>query len=110
MFDRMSTRAVGITDVTQNFEGPGIAKADRESRGAISTYRHSAGVFQYSLGLRHIISELRWSLKIGSHIAIAMACQFVSLGHDSLDEARVTFRNPPQCKKCALNSRIRKQL
>jgi hypothetical protein len=87
---------MGVAGVTQHVEGPEVALADGEAGRAVADDGHATQVLEQLLGAADVFEEGRRAEVAGALVAIAMAGEFMTAGHDGLDHLRVALGNPAQ--------------
>jgi hypothetical protein len=73
-----------------------VPRADREGRGAIADHRHAAGILQDGSSASDVGTESGLADGIYLFVAMAVACQLMTLRDDAADQRRVPFGHPAQ--------------
>src|SRR6185437_9892929 len=110
MPDRIDARTIGMSRLCQNLECPPVSRTDRERCSAISANRYAAGVLEDRLRHRDVFTKFRARLRIGTPMAISVTCKLVAFGHDTADEARMTFGDPAQGEKGRSDAVVGKEI
>ena len=107
---RVDAGTVAVACLDQAVEGPQIAGTNRKTRCAITQDRCTAQVFKQLLGADDVLTEGLLAQIAGTLVAVAMAGQFMPLGHDGAHQIRIALGDPAQREKCGLDLVLAEQI
>ncbi len=99
MMDGINAGAVGVALFFQHIECPGVARIDREGRCPVALHRDTADIFQQPPRIAHVGGEIGGRLFMGQAVVVAVAGQFVPVGHNAPHQSGVAFGDPSQREK-----------